>query len=154
MEAPPLPLKWPFPAGVAQRLGTLETLRYRARAVGFSRHDYISTTRTGPRAAAPRKPLIRPRPSATFSPGRRGKKFFLRAGALKTSFSLSEGRGWLAPRAFTSGRETGEGLLPVLVTRRRDRIDNRAHKLVRKPWMFTYAIPVLAPTEYQGGSQF
>ena len=27
-------------------------------------------------------------------------------------FSLSTGRGWLAPRAFTSGRETGEGSLP------------------------------------------
>ena len=47
-----------------------------------------------------------------------------RAGALKTSFSLSEGRGWLAPRTFTSGRESGEGLLSRVVRHRPHCIDN------------------------------
>ena len=31
------------------------------------------------------------------------------ADALKIGLSLSVGRGWTAPRAFTSGRGTGEG---------------------------------------------
>ena len=37
-----------------------------------------------------------------------------RASALKNGSSLSEGRGWTAPRAFTSGRGTGEGSLAWL----------------------------------------
>ena len=53
-----------------------------------------------------------------------------RVGAPKTCFSLSRGRGWLAPCAFTSGRETGEGLLLPLFLHHSHRIDNRAHELV------------------------
>jgi hypothetical protein len=60
---------------------------------------------------AGKRPLTRPRPSATLSPRERGK-VVAPAGPPQIAFSLSGGRGWTAPRAFTSGRGTGEGSLP------------------------------------------
>ena len=90
-------------------------------------------------SSGPRR-LVRTPVAVHLLPWEKEKKVFLaaarrapwRAGARpKTSFSLSEGRGWLAPRAFTSGRESGEGLLPRLFRHRPHRIDNLPHELVR-----------------------
>ena len=78
-------------------------------------------------------PEVTPHPTSSLGhllPWEKGKDSFLRAGALKMSVSLSEGRGWTARRVFSSARGTGEGLLPRVVPPRPHCIDNLPHKLV------------------------
>ena len=78
----------------------------------------------------PRKgPLTRRLMGVGLSPGR--GMWVLFGAHARRIISLSEGRGWLAPRAFTSGCESGEGLLPRLFRHRPDRIDNFSYKLLR-----------------------
>jgi hypothetical protein len=59
------------------------------------------------------RPLIRPRPSATFSPREKENRLWGRPRPL-VMVSLSVGRGCPARHAFTSARGTGEGLLSVV----------------------------------------
>jgi hypothetical protein len=62
----------------------------------------ISGVRWTPSESRDRTSVAHPLPSER-------EKVNARNRALKTGSSLSEGRGWTAPRAFTSGRGAGEG---------------------------------------------
>jgi hypothetical protein len=81
-------------------------------------------------SSGPRR-LVRTPVAVHLLPGEKENTVLTRAGAPKTPFSLSEARGWLAPRAFTSGREPGEGLLSRVVRHRPHCIDNLPHQLFR-----------------------
>ena len=59
-------------------------------------------------ATVGKRPLTRPRPSATLSPRER-EKAIARRSAPNAALALSPGRGWTAPRAFPGTRGTGEG---------------------------------------------
>src|SRR5208337_2808854 len=69
-------------------------------------------------AAVGKRPLTRPRPSATLSPRER-EKVIARRSAPNTAFALSRGRGWTAPRVLSRGRGTGEGSCPRPTSRNR-----------------------------------
>jgi hypothetical protein len=76
------------------------------------------------RAKDPSPGLLRRPPS----PHGRGKKS-LRAVAPNKALALSKGRGWTAPRAFTSRRGTGEGSFPSQPT-----VTTENVKLLLPPW--------------------
>ena len=100
--------------------GTVPLLRPQLKLAGAGSSNYPPAKPEALRWLAPqrgltatvgKRPLTRPRPSATLSPRER-EKAIARRSAPNTAFALSQGRGWTAPRAFPSGRGTGEGSLP------------------------------------------
>jgi hypothetical protein len=92
--------------------------------------DPSSPRQAGRGAPCPRR-LVRTSAAGHLLPWEKENPVLTRACALKTSFSLSPGRGCPATGVLTSRGRTGEGLLPRLFRRRPDCIDNLPPKLVR-----------------------